>query len=127
MKLEHIMFLMSNQVYTPCVLIISDTNLKLYLTFACNDWTNNKSRALRLEVAAVEGETVEVTAEKPLIEISQTNVARTIDAEAIDNFAVRNVTSMVASQAGVVVQHDGMHIRGSRGDQKLAILLKVHL
>jgi len=70
-----------------------------------------------LEVAAVEGETVEVTAEKPLIEVSQTNVARTIDSEAIENFAVRNVTSMVASQAGVVVQHDGMHIRGSRGEE----------
>ena len=70
-----------------------------------------------LEVAAVEGETVEVTASKPLIEVSQTNVARTIDSEAIDNFAVRNVTSMVASQAGVVVQHDGMHIRGSRGEE----------
>ena len=25
--------LMSNLVYTPCVLIISDTNLKLYLTY----------------------------------------------------------------------------------------------
>ena len=77
--------------------------------------TTNQSFVM--EVAAVEGETVEVTAEKPLIEISQTNVARTIDAEAIDNFAVRNVTSMVASQAGVVVQHDGMHIRGSRGSE----------
>ena len=70
-----------------------------------------------LEVAAVEGETVEVTAEKPLIEVSQTNVARTLDSEAIDNFAVRNVTSMVAAQAGVVVQHDGMHIRGSRSEE----------
>jgi len=70
-----------------------------------------------LEVAAVEGETVEVTASKPLIEVSATNVSRTIDSEAIENFAVRNVTSMVASQAGVVVQHDGMHIRGSRSEE----------
>jgi hypothetical protein len=77
--------------------------------------TTNQDFALT--VAAVEGETVEVTASKPLIEVSQTNVARTIDSEAIDNFAVRNVTSMVAAQAGVVVQHDGMHIRGSRGEE----------
>ena len=70
-----------------------------------------------LEVAAVEGETVEVTAEKPLIEVTQTNVARNIDAEAIENYAVRNVTSMVASQAGVVKMHDGLHIRGSRGEE----------
>ncbi|MBT5440294.1 MAG: TonB-dependent receptor, partial [Candidatus Marinimicrobia bacterium] len=77
--------------------------------------TTNQDFAL--EVAAVEGETVEVTASKPLIEVSQTNVARTIDSEDIENFAVRNVTSMVAAQAGVVVQHDGMHIRGSRGEE----------
>jgi hypothetical protein len=70
-----------------------------------------------LEVAAVEGEVVEVTAEKPLIEVSQTNVARTIDSEAIDNYAVRNVTSMVASQAGVIKMHDGLHIRGSRSNE----------
>ena len=75
------------------------------------------SQNFEMEVAAVEGETVEVTAEKPLIEVSQTNMARTIDAEAIENFAVRNVTSMVASQAGVVSMHDGLHIRGSRGEE----------
>ena len=75
------------------------------------------SQDFEMEVAAVEGETVEVTAEKPLIEVNQTNMARTIDAEAIENYAVRNVTSMVASQAGVVSMHDGLHIRGSRGEE----------
>jgi hypothetical protein len=70
-----------------------------------------------LEVAAVEGEVVEVTAEKPLIEVTQTNVARTIDSEAIDNFAVRDVTAMVASQAGVIKMHDGLHLRGSRSSE----------
>ena len=48
-----------------------------------------------MDVAAVEGETVEVVAEKPLIEIKATNVSRNIDAEAIDNYAVRSVTAMV--------------------------------
>ena len=70
-----------------------------------------------LEVAAVEGETVEVTAEKPLIEVTATNVARNMDSEAIENYAVRNVTSMIASQAGVVKMHDGLHLRGSRGSE----------
>ncbi|MFL3026376.1 MAG: carboxypeptidase regulatory-like domain-containing protein [Candidatus Neomarinimicrobiota bacterium] len=70
-----------------------------------------------LAVAAVEGETVEVTAEKPLIEITATNVQRTMDSEAVDNYAVRNVTSMVASQAGVVQMHDGLHVRGSRSEE----------
>ena len=70
-----------------------------------------------LEVAAVEGETVEVVAEKPLIEVTATNVARNMDSEAIENYAVRNVTSMIASQAGVVKMHDGLHLRGSRGSE----------
>ncbi len=70
-----------------------------------------------LEVAAVEGEVVEVTAEKPLIEITSTNVSRSIDSEAIDNYAVRSVNSIIANQAGVVQQHDGMHIRGSRSEE----------
>jgi|TARA_B100002003_G_scaffold101269_2_gene94166 hypothetical protein len=70
-----------------------------------------------MEVAAVEGETVEVVAEKPLIEITATNVARSIDAEAIENYAVRSVTAMVASQAGVVKMHDGLHLRGSRQEE----------
>ena len=51
------------------------------------------SQDFEMDVAAVEGETVEVTAEKPLIEVSQTNMARTIDAEAIENYAVRNAVS----------------------------------
>ena len=70
-----------------------------------------------LAVAAVEGETVEVTAEKPLIEVTATNVQRTMDSEAVENYAVRNVTSMVASQAGVVNMHDGLHVRGSRSEE----------
>ena len=70
-----------------------------------------------LAVAAVEGETVEVTAEKPLIEVTATNVQRTMDSEAVENYAVRNVTSMVASQAGVVSMHDGLHVRGSRSEE----------
>ena len=70
-----------------------------------------------LAVAAVEGETVEVTAAKPLIEVTATNVQRTMDSEAVDNYAVRNVTSMVASQAGVVSMHDGLHVRGSRSEE----------
>ena len=77
--------------------------------------TTNQDFAL--EVAAVEGETVEVTAEKPLIEVTATNVARNMDSEAIENYAVRNVTSMIASQAGVVKMHDGLHLRGSRGSE----------
>jgi len=71
----------------------------------------------QMEVAAVEGEVVEVTADKPLIEVTSTNVARSVDSEAIDNYAVRNVDNIVANQAGVVNQHDGMHIRGSRSEE----------
>ena len=52
-----------------------------------------------------------------MIEVTATNVQRTMDSEAVENYAVRNVTSMVASQAGVVSMHDGLHVRGSRSEE----------
>ena len=64
----------------------------------------------RLTVAALEGEEVTVTAEKPIINLNATNTNRIIDAETIANLPIRNVQNLVNLQTGVV---DG-HVRGSR-------------
>ncbi|MFH1851362.1 MAG: TonB-dependent receptor [Candidatus Neomarinimicrobiota bacterium] len=63
-----------------------------------------------LEVAALEGEEVTVTAEKPIINLNATNTNRIIDSEVIENLPLRNVQALVNLQTGVV---DG-HVRGSR-------------
>lgn len=70
-----------------------------------------------LETTAVPGETVEIVAERPLVIMSATNAVRSMDAEQIDNFATRNVTDMLAIQAGVVSLNGLLHIRGSRPDE----------
>ncbi|MFC1527163.1 TonB-dependent receptor domain-containing protein [Candidatus Neomarinimicrobiota bacterium] len=64
-----------------------------------------------LQVAAVEGEEVIVTAEKPLVVLDATTTTKIIDTEAIQALPIRNVGAMVALQAGVV----GNNVRGGRG------------
>ena len=63
-----------------------------------------------LAVAAVEGEEVIVTAERPLINLNATNTTAIIDAETIQALPMRDITDAVDLQAGVV---DG-HVRGAR-------------
>lgn len=65
---------------------------------------------MQLEVAAVEGEKVTVTAERPLINRSATNTNQIVDSEVIEALPLRDVSSVVNLQSGVV---DG-HVRGGR-------------
>lgn len=64
----------------------------------------------QLDVATVEGEAVTVTAERPLVNRSATNTTQIIDSEVIRALPLRDVTSVVNLQTGVV---DG-HFRGGR-------------
>lgn len=63
-----------------------------------------------LEVAAIEGEEVIVTAERPLINLNATNTTAILDKEMIQALPMRDITDAVDLQAGIV---DG-HIRGGR-------------
>ena len=68
-----------------------------------------------LEVAAVAGQAVTVTRERPLINPNATNTTRVVDKELIDAFAVRGVSNIVNLQTGVV----NGYFRGSRsGDSR---------
>ena len=70
-----------------------------------------------LAVAAVEGESVEVIGERPLLEMSATNAVRSMSADQITNFASRDVDDMILAQAGVVEHNSEIHLRGSRADE----------
>ena len=63
-----------------------------------------------LAVAAVEGEEVIVTAEKPLVILDATTTTKIIDSEAIQSLPLRNLNQVIALQSGVV----GNAVRGSR-------------
>jgi outer membrane receptor protein involved in Fe transport len=68
-----------------------------------------------LGVAAVAGQEVTVTRERPLINPNATNTTRIVDKELIDAFAVRGVGNIVNLQTGVV----NGYFRGSRsGDSR---------
>lgn len=82
--------------------IVNDVRVSVDLT---------TTRDFRLEVAAVEGEEVIVTAEKPLVVLDATTTTKIIDNEAIQSLPIRNVANMVALQSGVV----GNNVRGGRG------------
>ena len=70
-----------------------------------------------LAIAAVEGESVEVIGERPLLEMSATNAVRSMDSDQIANFASRNVNDMIQAQAGVVEHNSEIHLRGSRANE----------
>lgn len=63
-----------------------------------------------LAIAAIEGEEVIVTAERPLINLNATNTMAILDAETVQALPMRNLRDVVDLQAGVV---DG-HVRGAR-------------
>ena len=68
----------------------------------------------RMQPEDVVGQVVTVVADKPLINMNSTNTTRVVDAELIENMAVRGVENVVALQTGVVQKLGEIHIRGSR-------------
>jgi outer membrane receptor protein involved in Fe transport len=60
---------------------------------------------------------VEITAERPLVNKSATNVTRIIDQEFFANIPGRGTNLAISIQPGVVVQNNTIYIRGSRPDE----------
>ena len=67
-----------------------------------------------LEIAALEGEAVEIVAERPIINTSATNTTRTIDKDIIQNVAIRGIENLVSLQTGAVSSGGAIYVRGSR-------------
>ena len=69
---------------------------------------------IQMQTEDVVGQVVTVVAEKPLINMNATNTTRVVDAELIENMAIRGVQNVVGLQTGVVTRDGDIHIRGSR-------------
>ena len=77
---------------------------------------------LSMEVSALEGEVVEIVADRPIINRSATNTTRLIDKDIIKNGSVRGVSNIVALQTGAVAVGGGLYVRGSRsGDMAYSV------
>jgi len=75
-----------------------------------------------LAVSAVEGDVVQVTAEKPLIQKDETSSVSVVTSEQLENMPIRSLDGVLATMPGVVVQNNDVHIRGGR-DNEVAYFL----
>jgi len=75
-----------------------------------------------LSVSAVEGDVVQVTAEKPLIQKDETSSINVVTSDQLANMPIRDLDGVLATMPGVVVQNNDVHIRGGR-DNEVAYFL----
>ncbi|MCB0276252.1 MAG: TonB-dependent receptor [Calditrichaeota bacterium] len=70
-----------------------------------------------LSEAVIEGETVVVTATKPLVEKNTTSSVSLVTSAELESIPVRGFNQVIALQNSVVVQDDEVYIRGGRSDE----------
>lgn len=69
---------------------------------------------VRLSSAAIESETVVITADKPIVEFNQTSAVKNVTSEEIESLPVQSLNDIVNLQAGIVQSGDEFHMRGGR-------------
>ena len=85
------------------------------------DRTTTQNISLSTEV--IEGETVVISADRPLIERDRTNTAAYVSSETINDLPVQEVSEIIQLQAGVVTGSGGeLHFRGGR-EREVAYLI----
>lgn len=93
-----------------------------YQTKIVEDVVINADKTTQINVTlspeAIEGETVVVVAERPVIEFNQTSSVKTVSSDEIQSLPVQNLTDIINLQAGTVQTSDGqLHMRGGRGGE----------
>jgi hypothetical protein len=71
----------------------------------------------QMEQTVLEGQSVTVVAQKPLIQKNATSSVSMASAEDLENIPVRGVQSVIATMPSVIVQDGNVHIRGGRRDE----------
>lgn len=93
-----------------------------YQTKVVKEVVINADKTTKIDVIlsseAVQGQTVVVIAEKPVVEFNQTSSVKTISSNEIQSLPVQNLTDIINLQAGTVQTSDGQfHMRGGRGGE----------
>ncbi len=70
-----------------------------------------------LQEAAIEGQAVVVTAQRPLVEKYTTQSVQFVTSEDLENIPVRGFNALVSTQNSVVLQDGELHIRGGRTEE----------
>jgi hypothetical protein len=74
------------------------------------------------EIVVREEKTVEVTAERRLVEVRQGATIRGATAAEIRNLPVQTVTDVLQQQAGISTNNDQIHVRGGRADETIFVV-----
>ena len=69
---------------------------------------------LSLSTSTIEGDVVQVMAEKPLIQKDETSSVNVVTGDQLENMPIRTLDGVLATMPGVVVQNGDVHIRGCR-------------
>ena len=79
-------------------------------------FTDRTTRAdFDLEIAIIEGETIEVKADRPLVIRDETTKTATLDFEVFSEMPIQEVSEAIAAQSGFVSDAEGnLHLRGGR-------------
>jgi len=71
-----------------------------------------------LELSIIEGETIEVKAERPLVMRDETTKTATLDFEVFSEMPIQEVSEAIAAQSGIVADAEGnLHLRGGRSGE----------
>ena len=81
---------------------------------------------LLLSTSTIEGDVVQVTAEKPLIQVDETSSVNVVTGDQLENMPIRTLDGVLATMPGVVVQNGDVHIRGGR-DNEVAYFLNLDM
>jgi hypothetical protein len=71
------------------------------------------------EIVVQQEKTIEVTAERRLVDVRQGATVRSVSAAEIRNLPVTTVTEVLQQQAGINTDADQIHVRGGRADETL--------
>ena len=74
------------------------------------------------EIVVQEVKTVEITAERRLVEVKQGTTVRSVNASEIRNLPVQTIGDVLQRQAGVSTDGDQIHIRGGRADETVFVI-----
>jgi len=74
------------------------------------------------EIVVRQEKTVEITAERRLVEVKQGTTVRSVGASDIRNMPVTTVTEVLQQQAGISTDADQIHVRGGRSDETVFVV-----
>lgn len=112
---EYVILNVPTGAYTLKASFVGYQTITLANLMVNNDLTTDANFQLPSEGVTVG--TVEIVAQRPLVNKNATNAVRIIDNSFFQNIPARGINAAIATQPGVVLQGGNIYIRGGRADE----------